>query len=655
MSAVATPSRRRAQPDVPPPEDANEAPALNPVLAFLHRFGTAPAWLTSLTLHIIVLATLSTIVYYPPHEMLQAVITTEMTDLEEAQPIVMDNVRVDTIGTNSTVQMSGAAFSAATGQISTDPQTEVESRIEEEIAPVQVAISDDVVQDIPQGDLTQRVNTSGSAATENTGGTQGAIDRLTFELLSSLRENKTLVLWMFDASLSLKERRNLIADRFQNVYTQLEALDGVASKHLKTAIATFGQKTQILTPEPVDGIKEIVPLVRGIKNDESGKENTFSSLVQVGKKFQNYALNSGRKLIVIVVTDEKGDDAPQFLEEAIILFRKPGTRCFVVGNASPFGKEKGYMTWTYEDGEKEERPVDQGPETLYPDVLQLPFFGINGNDLDRMSAGYGPYALTRLCTETGGTYLIAEEAKGRRYDPHIMRNYQPDYRPIRVVEQDIKKNKAKYALREAARNTGVDAIAIPNLTFPANNDNELREAISEAQKPMAVTDNKVGLMLGILEAGEKDRDKITEPRWQAAYDLAIGRALAMRARTLGYNMVLADMKLNPKSFTKKGYNQWVLKPAKEVNVVEIKKKSSKATMYLKRVIDLHPDTPWAEIAERELSQPMGWGWTESIDAAGRLAMATPQERKAILLLAEEQKKKQAMKQEKKEKRQPPNL
>ncbi len=615
----------------------------NPIIAYLNRFGAAPAWVISLGVHVVALLMLSTIVYYPPSELMQMALTTEMIDLDE-QPVILDNVQVDTIGTNSDVPLTGASLSAATEK-GDNPQTEVEQKIEEQLAPVEVALTDDV-QVPPQEDLVGKVNKVGSAATENTGGTQGAIDRLTFELMASLRERKTLVVWLFDASGSLQPRREMIADRFENVYRQLDALDGTASKHLKTAVATFGEKTQILTSEPVDGIREIMPLVRGIKNDMSGKEYVFSAAVQVGKKFQMYAANTSRKMIMIIVTDEKGDDAPQYLEESITLLRRGGTRCFVVGNAAPFGKEKGHVTWTYADGETEDVEVDQGPESVFPDGLRLPFFGVNGGDLDNMSSGYGPYALTRLCSETGGVYLIAEEGNGKRYDPNIMRNYQPDYRPIRVVDQDIKKNKAKYALVDAATKTSVDAIPIPRLTFPANNDNELREGITEAQKPLAVTDAKVGAMLAILEAGEKDRDKITEQRWQAAYDLAMGRALAMRARTLGYNTILAEMKINPKSFTKKGNNQWNLKPAKEVNAIpEIKKKAAKAAVYLKRVIDQHPDTPWAELAERELSEPMGWEWTESADAAALLAMASPEEKKAMLLLAEETKKKQAMRQQ----------
>ena len=628
----------------------------NFVVDFLNRFGTAPAWVISLGIHLVGLMLLSTVVYYPPGELLQRVLTTEMLDLDE-QPVILDNVQVDTIGTNSDVPLSGASLSAATEK-GDNPQTEVEQKIEEQIAPVEVALTDDV-EVAPQDDLVAKVNKVGSASTENTGGTQGAIDRITFELMASLRDRKTLVVWMFDASQSLQARRDVIADRFENVYRQLEALDGSASKHLKTAVATFGEKTTILTPEAVDGINEVVPLVRKIKNDISGKENTFSSVVTVAKKFQMYAANSNRKMIMIVVTDEKGDDAPQFLEEAITLLRRAGTKCFVVGNSSPFGREKGYVTWTYseqEGGGTEDIEVDQGPETVFPDGLRLPFFGSGNYDPSRVSSGYGPYALTRLCAETGGVFLIAEEGNGKRYDPYVMRNYQPDYRPIRIVDQDVKKNKAKYALVDASMKTIVDAIPSPQLSFPANNDNELREGITEAQKPMAIADAKVNAMLAILEAGEKERDKITEPRWKAAYDLALGRALAIRARTYGYNTILAEMKINPKTFAKKGNNQWSLKPAKEVNAIpEIKKKAAKAAMYLKRVIDQHPDTPWADLAERELAQPMGWEWVESADAAALLAMASPEEKKAMLLLADETKKKQAARQQAEAKRPKPKL
>ena len=80
------------------------------------------------------------------------------------------------------------------------------------------------------------------------------------------------------------------------------------------------------------------------------------------------------------------------------------------------------------------------------------------------------------------------------------------------------------------------------MVFEHTSDNVLREQITEAQKPAAALDYRLTEMLTILAQGEKDREKVTEARWRAAYDLAMGRVLAMRVRMLGYNKLLAEMK-----------------------------------------------------------------------------------------------------------------
>ena len=47
-----------------------------------------------------------------------------------------------------------------------------------------------------------------------------------------------------------------------------------------------------------------------------------------------------------------------------------------------------------------------------------------------------------------------------------MRNYQPDYRPIKDYMKGLEKNKAKAALVTAAKATKVDNIPIPRLELP---------------------------------------------------------------------------------------------------------------------------------------------------------------------------------------------
>ena len=72
------------------------------------------------------------------------------------------------------------------------------------------------------------------------------------------------------------------------------------------------------------------------------------------------------------------------------------------------------------------------------------------------------------------------------------------------------------------------------------------------------------------------------------------------------------MSSSPLSFKTKGNNQWQLVPSRkwETYAPRVKKIAKRAKMYLKRVINEHPDTPWALIAEHELSAELGWEWQE---------------------------------------------
>lgn len=480
------------------------------------------------------------------------------------------------------------------------------------------------------------------------GGATGVMDRLTFEIRQSVKERQTLVIWVFDASTSMKERRDELVKRFETVYKQLDqekATDG-----LYTAVLSYGAKVDILTPEPVQDVKPLIELVQKIPNDESGKEVVFEAVGTAVEKWRTFRKNDGAwNKLVFVITDEKGDDAEKYLESVIASCKRAKTRVYTIGNASVFGQEKGYVRWVYEDGEEDYLPVDQGPETAYPEGLQLPSWG-DGNDwrLNLMSASYGPYGLTRLSAETGGMYLVSAESRGPTFDKEIMRNYSPDYRPLRQALEDIQKNAAKKALVETAGLTydekkGIRSLPVPVMVFGAYNDNVLRGEIIEAQKPVAAVDYDIKRLLSALEAGEKDREKIREPRWRAAYDLGMGRLLALRARYFGYNNMLAAMRSTPKTFTQPTSNEWRLVPSPQVDSIDVKKISEKSKKYLQRVVDEHTGTPWAMLAERELRLDMGWSWQESSRPVppGMEARGLDDEEVARLLLAEEEEMKKA--------------
>jgi hypothetical protein len=213
-------------------------------------------------------------------------------------------------------------------------------------------------------------------------------------------------------------------------------------------------------------------------------------------------------------------------------------------------------------------------------------------------------------------FLISEELNGPKFDPAILRNYMPDYRPLRQYETEREKNPAKAALVEAAVLSTEDGSAItriphPRMQFRADNDNTFRQQISEAQKPLAELDYRLTELHNLLEMGEKSRSHLDTPRWRASFDLALGRVLALRARAMGYNVMLAEMKTQPRQFQTPGDNTWRIVPAAEEHAPPKSQRYAKrARELLDGVIEEHRGTQWALLAKEELNAPMAWDWKE---------------------------------------------
>jgi hypothetical protein len=308
------------------------------------------------------------------------------------------------------------------------------------------------------------------------------------------------------------------------------------------------------------------------------------------------------------------------------------------------------VTWT--EGENtftQDLPVDQGPETFYPELLELDFWGLASRkrQFNNLSSSFGPYPLNRLCVETGGLYLVAGEGdRTVKYDHEVMRPYMPSYNTIADLNREIASSKAKTALVTTAQNFRVERINMPLLTFDGSSDNTLRNEILEAQKgEIVILDYRLDEVLRILQEGEKDRDQLKDARWRAAFDLAMGRVLAMKVRAYGYNNMLAEMRINIKPFEKPNSNFWVLVPSTDMAAAtpSVRKMARQAEEYLQRVIDEHPGTPWATIAEAEYAQAMGWIWAEEyVPKDGNMARGNGNDDLVRLLLAEDQQRREEM-------------
>jgi len=484
------------------------------------------------------------------------------------------------------------------------------------------------------------------AAGEGETGAEGAIDRITHEILLSLEERKTLVVWLFDSTASLVPQRTAIRERFDRIYKELGIIEASGNenfvKHsdqpLLSSVIAFGQSVEAMTKEPTANLSELKEAITNIKNDDSGTENVFYAVHEAAKKYAPYRYTTeekpkpDRNVMIVVVTDEVGSDWKQGLEPTVRMCRRWAMPVYVVGVPAPFGRQDTMMKWVDPDPKYDQTPqwgvVEQGPETLYPERIKLAFSGSKLDD-DPIDSGFGPYGLTRLSVETGGIYFAVHpnrnvtKSVARKdvvaytshikhfFDPSVMRKYKPDYVSVQEYDKRVSANMARRKLIEAALNPQLQQMESPELKFVKRDEATFSNALSEAQKQAAALEPRVNALYEVLRQGESDREKETVLRWQAGYDLAMGRVLAVKVRTESYNAMLAAAKRGLKPKDPKS-NTWTLKPDDEISVGSaLQKVADRAKMYLERVVKDHEGTPWAMLAQQELKDPLGWKWEES--------------------------------------------
>jgi hypothetical protein len=164
----------------------------------------------------------------------------------------------------------------------------------------------------------------------------------------------------------------------------------------------------------------------------------------------------------------------------------------------------------------------------------------------------------------------------------------------------------------AAQITQQKLPGMPSLHFPPADSPEFKEAMANNQALAERTAYTVAEALAPLDAVAKLRDREPSRRWQAQYDLARGRLLAMKVRCHEYNWICARMKKDPIPFKNAKSNAWRLAGDDSNRYSEkVAGAAREARILLKRVVEEHPETPWALLARRDLADPMGFKWVET--------------------------------------------
>jgi uncharacterized protein YegL len=583
----------------------------------------APALGVSLAVHAALLCTLALMGYSAvvdqKQELTSQIVDSKLPDFNriEVQDIDRPDVPLATVAPASTAPTIGSIGVEASGTPTPTVATNGNNGAVS-LAKFEIKRTGDVMMPAAPV-LGQNVAIRG-VGSENVGDVEGAVDHVAIEIMRNLERGRTLVVWAFDASGSLVIEREKLSKQIDSVYKHIHELDKENKTEdggLLTAVVAFGQDRKVLT-QPTADPAEIVAGIKAVPLDETGVESTFGTVSEIVRKWHKYKDDKGKSYhtMIIVVTDEVGDDENR-LEEAISNARAGKVPVYVLGSSALFGKIEGHMNYT---DPKTKRvfynlPVRLGPESVTLETIHLPFW-YDGPQYDSLDAGFGPFALCRLTGETGGMYFLTRLGPGRvSFDPNSMREYHPDWMSKAGYEQAISKSKLRQAVLAAAAITQQNLPGQPRLSFPSAEGPEFKEALKENQIIVARIEYTVKEALVPISDREviKMRDRETSRRWQAHYDLIRGRLLAMRIRCNEFNTACAKILKDQPKFKNPGSNTWRLVPDNDINARDPQAKAvaEEARRLLKRVVDDHPGTPWAMLAQRELKDPFGFRWVEA--------------------------------------------
>ena len=178
------------------------------------------SFLVSMFIHLTLIVGLASYTVVTQPEILRVLIDSspiaeEQLPIDVLNEIAYSDAPTEEIGANS-VGQADMALSTATvlADISEIPAIPVDVSIPNGDFTVSVDIKTAV-------GITEAPNAVKGMTGVGETGTDGAVDRITYELLQAIEQRPTLVVWLFDSSVSMMKRREEIRDRFERIYREL--------------------------------------------------------------------------------------------------------------------------------------------------------------------------------------------------------------------------------------------------------------------------------------------------------------------------------------------------------------------------------------------------------------------------------------------------
>lgn len=612
--------------------------------------------LVSLLVHVVVVVVMLMITFElsatSPDITLESIFTEDIPREQMEERLELDTKPSETMNV-----MAGGTPSTAVGAAAAPASTPVDVQKANVLNEANVdaprvetmQLSDEVMAaELGEGEITGEVG----AMVEGYGDAMG---RITQELVRMMRQEKVTVVWLFDESGSMVDDRKEIRENYLRVYKELgiaaeqdKDLKRRGAEQLLTVVASYGKDIHVHTRQPTANVELIKAAIDSVPIDQSGAENMSQSVREIILKYK--AMAAKRKLAVILVSDESGDDG-NYVEEAIVAARSAKSPIFVLGRESMFGYPYGRQRWVYEDKAKKIKEtfwlqIRRGPETAFPEALQ--WDGIHGR-WDGQAAGFGPYEQVRMAKESGGIFFVLpgneenlvtrDVNEQRKYDFLAIREYTPLLLSRREYAAQRMTSKFRQQLWDviATLNPSENKILFENHNPRLNIRREhyplllpefQKVAAGEAVKAVEAM-GLINRAIVLLEDIRPLRAREASQRWRAAYDLSWAQLHMFRLRLFQFLLAMdqhANNMPQPKNPKANEWNFWRqrktivpdeaqfarlkgafgLKMEHSDYLEMVAEEEKNAIALMDQVIKDHPGTPWARRAAIEKSDGFGF-------------------------------------------------
>lgn len=589
----------------------------------LEQYGS---WVFSLGTHFLLLFLLSLFVFSLNTARPELEIVSVFRPLEET-PLREVVTEEDTWNTDSDVPVlattATAVIESATRRVDRVPQTPSDFGMPE--LPTEVVA---LVPDMDDVDMDEFVSgIQGEVVT--TDGDVGSVDRITTEILSALKEQKVLVVWLLDASESLRTRREQVIGRFDRVYQELGELADREPDALLSSVVAFGETATLMTKTPTSDPEALRKAVRSIPADRSGIENVFSAVHTAAMEFRGQA-RQGYHVMLVVLTDESGNDL-QAVDKAAAVVAEHKMPVYVLGPLAPFSRSEVNIRWVDpETSEVFHLPVERGPATAMPEYpVSLFTFLADRRRIPVLSSGFGPFGLAKLARESGGICFVYNDGHitGPSFDPIVLSDYSPEY----VSQTEYRRLAEKHPLRKAVLTCATALLEAdfpqPQTEFAAGG---IQFSIRSAFRDIEASYDAMGQVSDALVAVRKHYASEPSSRWRAHFDLLLGQVLVRRLQIESSVPLLNSMYEKPRACSDVACNAFALAGAQGTSLADLSEDAERegtgqadderpdemdetelARVHLERVVRDHAGTPWAVMAQAELESALVAEWKET--------------------------------------------